>query len=97
LNFAVLQLASEVIEQDRRLPLLALFGHSVISKLGLLSGVRRKSDFELAKGGFWRKGFLITLTFKQVDVVLLQQLAQEVACRVATASCSPLWSNFSKA
>ena len=55
MNFAVLQLASEVIEQDRRLPLLALFGHSVISKLGLLSGVRRKSDFELAKGGFWRK------------------------------------------
>jgi hypothetical protein len=27
----------------------------VISKLGLLSGVRRKSDFELAKGGFWRE------------------------------------------
>jgi hypothetical protein len=34
---------------------LALFGHGAISELSLLSGVKRKSDFEPAKGSFWRK------------------------------------------
>ena len=33
----------------------ALFGHATISELSLLSGVKRKLDFEPAKGSFWRK------------------------------------------
>ena len=34
--------------------LLALFGHDAMSELSLLSGVKRKLDFEPAKGSFWR-------------------------------------------
>ena len=33
----------------------ALFGHAAISELSLLSGVKRKLDFEPAKGSFWRE------------------------------------------
>jgi hypothetical protein len=33
----------------------ALFGHAATSELSLLSGVKRKLDFEPAKGSFWRK------------------------------------------
>jgi hypothetical protein len=40
----------------RRLPFMALFGHAAISELSLLLGVKRKLDFESAKGRFWRKG-----------------------------------------
>jgi len=38
--------------------LLALFGHATISELSLLSGVKRKLDFEPAKGSFWRKAVI---------------------------------------
>jgi hypothetical protein len=41
LNLAVLQLASEVIEQDRRLPLLAQNGHAVPSNECLLLRPKR--------------------------------------------------------
>jgi hypothetical protein len=34
---------------------LALFGHAAISKLSLLSGVKRKLGFETTKGSFWRQ------------------------------------------
>ena len=34
---------------------MALFGHAAMSELSLLSGVKRKLDFEPAKGSFWRK------------------------------------------
>jgi hypothetical protein len=34
-------------------PLLAHFGHAAISELSQLSGVKRKLDFESAKGSFW--------------------------------------------
>jgi hypothetical protein len=34
---------------------MALFGHGAISELSLLSGAKRKLDFEPAKGSFWRK------------------------------------------
>ena len=34
------------------------FGHAAISELSLLSGVKRKLDFEPAKGSFWRKAFV---------------------------------------
>jgi hypothetical protein len=37
------------------LPVLALFGHAAISGLSLLSEVKRKLDFEPAKGSFWHK------------------------------------------
>jgi hypothetical protein len=37
---------------DIKLPPLALFGHGAISELSLLSGVKRKLDFEPAKGSF---------------------------------------------
>ena len=33
----------------------AHFGHAAISELSLLSGVKRKLDFEPAKGSFWRE------------------------------------------
>jgi len=36
-------------------PFMALFGHAAISELSLLSGAKRKSDFEPAKGSFWRE------------------------------------------
>jgi hypothetical protein len=42
------------INSDER-RLLAHFGHSAISELSQLSGVKRKLDFESAKGSFWRK------------------------------------------
>ncbi|SHH03087.1 hypothetical protein SAMN05444169_5355 [Bradyrhizobium erythrophlei] len=42
--------------------LLALFGHATISELSLLSGVKRKLDFEPAKGSFWRKAAVRTQT-----------------------------------
>ena len=35
--------------------LLALFGLAAISELSLLSRVKRKLDFELAIGSFWRE------------------------------------------
>ena len=37
------------------LPKFALFGHAAISELGLLSGIKRKVDFEPTKGSFWRE------------------------------------------
>src|SRR5467141_3063449 len=39
----------------QRFRALALSGHAAISELSLLSGVKRKLDFEPAKGSFWRK------------------------------------------
>jgi hypothetical protein len=36
------------------LPLLAHFGHAAIAELSPISGIRRKLDFEPAKGSFWR-------------------------------------------
>jgi hypothetical protein len=33
---------------------LALFGRATTSELSLFLGVKRKLDFELAKGSFWR-------------------------------------------
>ena len=36
-------------------PRLYLFGHVAISELSLLWGVKRKLDFEPAKGSFWRE------------------------------------------
>ena len=41
-----------------RLSPLALFGHAAISELSLLSGVKRKSDFEPANGSFWRRAVI---------------------------------------
>jgi hypothetical protein len=35
-----------------------LFGHAAISELSLLSGVKRKLDFEPAEGSFWRKAVI---------------------------------------
>jgi hypothetical protein len=35
--------------------MLAHFGHAAISELSQLSGVKRKLDFESAKGSFWRE------------------------------------------
>jgi hypothetical protein len=37
----------------RSRPHMALFGHAAISELSQLSGVKRKLDFESAKGSFW--------------------------------------------
>jgi hypothetical protein len=37
---------------------MALFGHAAICKLSLLSGVKRKLDFETTKGSFWRKAVI---------------------------------------
>ena len=34
---------------------LTLFGHAAISESSLLSGVKRKFDFEAANGNFWRE------------------------------------------
>ena len=34
---------------------MAHFGHAAISQLSLLSWVKRKLDFEPAKGSFWRE------------------------------------------
>jgi hypothetical protein len=34
---------------------LTLFGHAAISESSLLSGVKRKFDFEAANGNFWRQ------------------------------------------
>jgi hypothetical protein len=34
---------------------LAHFGHAAIAELSPVSGIRRKLDFEPAKGSFWRK------------------------------------------
>jgi len=34
---------------------MALFGHAAIAELSPVSGIRRKLDFEPAKGSFWRK------------------------------------------
>ena len=39
----------------RSLLVWALFGHAAISELSQLSGVKRKLDFESAKGCFWRE------------------------------------------
>jgi hypothetical protein len=33
----------------------AHFGHAAIAELSPVSGIRRKLDFEPAKGSFWRK------------------------------------------
>ena len=41
----------------------ALFGHAAISELSLLSGVKRKLDFEPAKGSLWRKAAVHVSTF----------------------------------
>jgi hypothetical protein len=38
--------------------LLAFFGHAAISELSLLSGAKRKLDFEPAVGSFWRKAIV---------------------------------------
>jgi len=37
---------------------MALFGRAANCKLSLLSGIKRKLDFEPAKGSFWRKADL---------------------------------------
>jgi hypothetical protein len=34
---------------------MALFAHAAIAELSPVSGVKRKLNFELAKGSFWRK------------------------------------------
>jgi hypothetical protein len=39
-----------------------LLGHAAVSGLSLLSGVKRKLDFETAKGGLWRKAAVHTQT-----------------------------------
>jgi hypothetical protein len=52
-NFVVLQLASEVIEQDCRLPLLDNFPTFRDFVVGSAFG--DKANFERAKGGFWRE------------------------------------------
>jgi hypothetical protein len=38
---------------------MALFGHAAISEFSLLSGVKRKLDFEPAKGRFWREAVIL--------------------------------------
>ena len=37
---------------------MAPFGHAAIAELSPVSGIRRKLDFEPAKGSFWRKAAL---------------------------------------
>jgi hypothetical protein len=34
---------------------MAHFGHAAIAELSPVSGIKRKLDFEPAKGSFWRK------------------------------------------
>jgi hypothetical protein len=34
---------------------MAPFGHAAIAELSPVSGIKRKLDFEPAKGSFWRK------------------------------------------
>jgi hypothetical protein len=41
---------------------MALFGRAANCKLSLLSGIKRKLDFEPAKGSFWRRVQLINAT-----------------------------------
>jgi hypothetical protein len=43
---------------------LAHFGHAAIAELSPVSGIRRKLDFEPAKGSFWRaeRTFLTKIT-----------------------------------
>jgi hypothetical protein len=52
---------------------MALFGHAAISELSLLSGVKRKLDFEPAKGSFWgpRKA-AIELYSKRICLALVR-------------------------
>jgi hypothetical protein len=40
-------------------PVVALFEHAAIAESSLLSGVKRKLDFEPAKGSFWRKAAIL--------------------------------------
>jgi hypothetical protein len=37
---------------------LAHFGHAAIAELSPVSGIRRKLDFEPAKGSFWREAVI---------------------------------------
>jgi hypothetical protein len=41
---------------------MAHFGHAAIAELSPVSGIRRKLDFEPAKGSFWRKAVVDLLT-----------------------------------
>jgi hypothetical protein len=38
------------------------FGHAAIAELSPVSGIRRKLDFEPAKGSFWRRAQLVGAT-----------------------------------
>jgi hypothetical protein len=42
-------------QRKQSLPFLAHFGHAAIAELSPVSGIKRKLDFEPAKGSFWRK------------------------------------------
>lgn len=51
----------------------ALLGNAAIAELTLLSGVKRKSDFEPAKGRFWREAVISTKSPGSSDTEVLRQ------------------------
>jgi hypothetical protein len=50
---------------------LAHFGRAAIAELSPVSGIRRKLDFEPAKGSFWRKA-AIELYSKRISLALVR-------------------------